>query len=101
MSEHALYRIMQRYGREFTFSDISQMIKAIKKGNCYVLDPTIEDRIIVLLHYNKAPLKLVYSPGVHRKGCIVTALPLDVDEWNKYASQIPEVIVERNNKIDS
>jgi hypothetical protein len=98
MSNHAIERIFQRYGKEFTFWDIQNMIRAIRQGKCYVLDPTIEDRIIVLLHYNHLPMKLVYSPGISRKGCIVTALPLDVDEWNANLSQIPDVICERKKK---
>lgn len=101
MSNHAIDRIFQRYGKELTFWDIQNLIRAIKTGRCVVLDPTIEDRIIVLVHYNHIPLKLVYSPGQHRKGCIVTALPLDVDEWNANISQIPDVICERKKNNGS
>lgn len=101
MTRHAIDRLFQRYGKEFTFWDIKNMIKAIRTGKCYVLDPTIEDRIIVLLHYNHIPMKLIYSPGDKGRGCIVTALPLDIDEWNKNLSQIPDVICERNKKSNS
>lgn len=98
MTNHALERLFQRYGKELTFWDIRNMIDCIKHGKCYILDPTIEDRIIVLLNYNHIPMKLVYSAGESRKGVIVTALPLDVEEWNSLISQIPEVIIERKNK---
>lgn len=101
MTHHAIERLTQRYGREFTFWDIANMVRAIKKGKCLILDPSIEDRIIVLLSYNHLPMKLVYSPGESRKGYIVTALPLDVDEWNKNLSQIPDVICVRKKNSKS
>lgn len=101
MTNHALDRLFQRYGKELNFRDIQNMIRAIKKGQCLVLDATAEDCILVLLHYNHIPMKLVYSAGHNRKGCIVTALPLDVDEWNANISQIPDVIVERKKPSES
>lgn len=95
MTNHALERIFERYGRELTFWDINNLIKTIKQGKCLVLDDSVKDSQIILLSYNHLPLKLVYSPGFHHKGYIVTALPFDVDEWNEHISEIPEVFYER------
>lgn len=95
MSKHAIERIQQRYGREFNWKDIRNLIKAIREDQCYILDAAHQDRIICLVLYNNCPLKLIYSVGMDKKGCIVTAMPLDVDEWNKYSSEIPHVITKK------
>ena len=97
MSKHALDRIQQRYGRDFTWKDLDNIIKAIKEGNCYILDAAEGDRISCLISYNHCPLKLIYCSGKNNKGHIITAMPLDIDEWNKYISQIPEIFSLRNN----
>lgn len=91
MSKHALDRIRQRYGREFNWRDLKNIIEAIKLGNCYILDAVGNDRLSCLISYKHCPLKLIYCSGKDNKGYIVTAMPLDVDEWNKYSSQIPEI----------
>lgn len=102
MSFHALERLQSRYSsREFDWSDIRAIIKAIKQGECYYVDAANEDRIIVLILYENIPMKLVYSATQNHKGAIVTALPLDIDEWNSNISQIPPVYKKRNdNKND-
>lgn len=101
MSFHAIDRILQRYGREFTWTDIRTIIKAIKQGKCFFVDATEKERIIVLILYENLPMKLVYSATEDHKGAIVTALPLDIDEWNKNLSQIPPVFRHRKEKKKS
>ena len=46
-------------------------------------------------------MKLVYSATEDHKGAIVTALPLDIDEYNKNISQIPPVFRRRKEKKNS
>ncbi len=53
-----------------------------------VKDFVNRDKITVLLRYNNTPLKIVYSKENKR---IITALPLDVDEYNRYYDLIPEI----------
>lgn len=98
MSFHAIDRIYQRYGKEFTWTDIRAIIKAIKEGRCYFVDPTEKERIIVLILYENLPMKLVYSATEDHKGAIVTALPLDIEEFNNNISQIPPVFRKRIEK---
>lgn len=87
---HALDRINERYGNKFTITDINNISTLIKKGLCLeiVQDFVDRDRIIVLLRYNNIPLKLVYSQKSKR---VVTALPLDIDEYNEYYNLVPEI----------
>ena len=98
MSFHALDRLKFRYGKEFTWSDIRTIIKAIKRGDCVYVDAANEDRLIVLILYDNIPMKLVYCATEDHKGAIVTALPLDIDEWNENLSQIPLVAKKRKSK---
>ena len=98
MSKHAIERIFQRYGKELSWTDIRNIVKAIKEGNCYYVDAANDDRIIVLVLYEHLLLKLVYSATEDRKGAIVTALPLDIDEWNANLGQIPPVFRKRKKK---
>ena len=62
----------------------------IKKGLYLeiVKDFVNRDKITVLLRYNNTPLKIVYSKENKR---IITALPLDVHEYNMYYDLIPEI----------
>jgi hypothetical protein len=83
MSIHALERIFQRYNKSLTWTDIRNIVKAIKEEKCVFVDAANNDCIIVLINYEHIPLKLVYSATIDHKGAIVTALPLDIDEWNK------------------
>lgn len=106
MSMHALERIFQRYNKDFTWTDVRGIVKAIKEEKCVFLDAAKDNCITVLVNYDHIPLKLVYSCGKDHKGIIVTALPLDVEEWNKYLSQIPfikrkEKRIHKNKKGES
>lgn len=96
MSLHALDRIFQRYNKDFTWTDIRNIIKAIKEDKCVFLDAANNDCIVVLINYEHIPLKLIYSATEDHKGAIVTALPLDIDEWNNNISQIP--LIKRKQK---
>lgn len=98
MSLHALDRIFQRYNQTFSWIDVRNIIKAIKKEKCYFVDAANNDCIVVLVNYEHIPLKLVYSSTKDHKGAIVTALPLDIDEWNSNLSQIPLIKREQNKK---
>ena len=89
MSMHALERIFQRYNKDLTWTDIRNIVKAIKRGECVYLDAANNDCIVVLINYEHIPLKLIYSATQDHKGAIVTALPLDIDEWNANLTQIP------------
>lgn len=96
MSIHALERIFQRYNKDLTWTDIRNIVKAIKEDKCVFIDAANNDCIIVLIDYEHIPLKLVYSATRDHKGAIVTALPLDIDEWNSNLSQIP--LIKRKKK---
>lgn len=96
MSLHALDRIFQRYNKDLTWTDIRNIIKAIKEDKCVFLDAANNDCIVVLINYEHIPLKLIYSATEDHKGAIVTALPLDIDEWNNNISQIP--LIKRKQK---
>ena len=96
MSIHALERIFQRYNKNLTWTDIRLIVKAIKEEQCVFVDAANNDCIIVLINYEHIPLKLVYSATIDHKGAIVTALPLDIDEWNNNISQIP--LIKRKKK---
>lgn len=98
MSIHALDRIFQRYNKDLTWTDIRNIVKAIKTEKCVYLDAANNDCMIVLVNYEHIPLKLVYSATKDHKGAIVTALPLDIDEWNSNLSQIPLVKRKRKKK---
>lgn len=96
MSIHALERIFQRYNKDLTWADIRNIVKAIKEDKCVFIDAANNDCVIVLIDYEHIPLKLVYSATRDHKGAIVTALPLDIDEWNSNLSQIP--LIKRKKK---
>lgn len=96
MSIHALDRIFQRYNKNLTWTDIRSIVKAIKQEKCVFLDAANNNCIIVLINYEHIPLKLVYSATRDHKGAIVTALPLNIDEWNSNLSQIP--LIKRKQK---
>lgn len=87
---HALDRLNERYGCNFTKKDLFTINTLIKKGLYLeiVKDFLPKDRITVLLRYNNIPMKLVYS-----KECkfVVTALPLDIEEYNIYYDLVPEI----------
>lgn len=90
MSRHAFERINERYGNRFTMEDINNLCAIIKKG-CYleiVKDFVDRSKITILVRYNNIPLKLVYAP---KQKTIVTALPLDVDEFNQYYDLVPNI----------
>lgn len=91
---HALDRINERYGNKFTKSDIFTITTLIKKGLCLeiVKDFVNRGKMTVLLRYNNTPMKLVYSKDDNK---IITVLPLDVDEYNKYYDIVPDI----NTKI--
>jgi len=96
MSIHALERIFQRYNKDLTWTDIRNIIRAIKNEKCVYLDAANNDCIVVLINYEHIPLKLIYSATKDHKGAIVTALPLDIEEWNSNLTQIP--LIKRKNK---
>ena len=96
---HALDRINERYGNNYTISDIFTIITLIKKGLYLeiVKDFVDRDRITVLLRYNNIPMKLVYSKTDEK---IITALPLDIDEYNEYCDLVPIINTDNANSIN-
>jgi len=89
MTTHAIERLKERYGKDLSAADISKICSSLKKGRYLVLpDFKTTDKIKILIKYNDIPLKLVYSKSTNR---IITALPLDVDEYNDYYGLVPEL----------
>lgn len=100
MTIHALNRIQERYGREFTQDDMNILCSILKKGTYLeiVQDFTQQDKITILIRYNNIPLKLVYMPKSNK---VITALPLDVDEYNDYYDLVPSIDVKSKNTDDN
>lgn len=95
MTTHAIERLKERYGKDLSATDISKICSSLKKGRYLILpDFKTTDKIKILIKYNDIPLKLVYSKSTNK---IVTALPLDVDEYNDYFNLVPELGTAANN----
>lgn len=95
MTTHAIERLKERYGKDLSATDISKICSSLKKGRYLVLpDFKTTDKIKILIKYNDIPLKLVYAKSVNK---IVTALPLDIDEYNDYFNLVPELGTAANN----
>lgn len=95
MTTHAIERLKERYGKDLSSTDISKICSSLKKGRYLVLpDFKTTDKIKILIKYNDIPLKLVYAKSVNK---IVTALPLDIDEYNDYFNLVPELGTAANN----
>lgn len=90
MTIHALKRINERYGNHFTMEDINILCSLMRKGQYLeiVNDFNPKDKITVLIRYNNIPLKLIYA---QKQKAIVTALPLDIDEFNEYFDLVPNI----------
>lgn len=90
MTRHAIERIQERYGKEFTQDDMNILCAILKKGTYLeiVQDFMPKDKITILIRYNNIPLKLVYMPKENK---VITALPLDVDEYNDYYDLVPSI----------
>ena len=88
MTQHAIDRIKERYNKELTFSDINKIVVGIKKERYVYLEKKIlNERKTVLIKFENIPMKLV----IDNKNNIITALPIDIDEANKYLNFIPEL----------
>lgn len=89
MTKHALERLQFRYNREFTWTDLNTIVKGIQDGKCYILQPGVADNTtVVLVIYQNLPMKLVYGCNTGKHNTIITALPIDVDEFNTYIKEI-------------
>ena len=90
MTKHALDRLQFRYNQQFNWGDINKIVKGIRQGKCYILRPgEAIDSIVVLVIYKNIPMKLVYGNRSSNSGkSIITALPIDVDEFNSHLSEI-------------
>lgn len=100
MTKHALNRINERYGNRFSMDDIHTLCTILKNGKYLeiVKDFVNRDKITVLIRYNNIPLKLVYAP---KNKVIVTALPLDIDEFNLYCDLVPNIHTDSPNNETS
>ena len=99
MTKHAMERINQRYGRELTQQE-KDILHTILKKQLYlevVKDFCPADKITVLVRFNKIPLKLIYAPKQNK---IITALPLDVDEFNTYSDLVPDVDIKAVQNLE-
>lgn len=88
MTQHAIDRIKERYNKDLTFSDINKIVVGIKKERYVYLEKKIlNERKTVLIKFENIPMKLV----IDNKNNIITALPIDTDEVNRYLRFIPEL----------
>ena len=95
---HALDRLKERYSCNFTKEDLFTINTLIKKGlYLEVVDNFLPKEVItVLLRYNNIPMKLVYSK---KNKLVITALPLDIEEYNSYYALVPEINTKSNNAL--
>ncbi len=95
---HALDRLKERYSCNFTKEDLFTINTLIKKGlYLEVVDNFLPKEVItVLLRYNNIPMKLVYSK---KNKLVITALPLDIEEYNSYYALVPEINTKSNNSL--
>lgn len=88
MANHAIERINERYNKEINLTDLSKIIGGIKKNRYVFLEKKIiKERKTVLIKFENVPMKLV----IDNKNNIITALPIDIEEVNKYLYYIPEL----------
>lgn len=90
MTKHALERLQFRYNQHFDWTDLHNIVKGIRNNKCYILSPgEAPNSIVVLVVYKNIPMKLVYGARRNKKNeSIITALPIDVDEFNSHLSEI-------------
>ena len=95
---HALDRLKERYSCNFTKENLFTINTLIKKGlYLEVVDNFLPKEVItVLLRYNNIPMKLVYSK---KNKLVITALPLDIEEYNSYYALVPEINTKSNNSL--
>ena len=91
MGKHSLERVQQRYNMELSYKDEKNIMNMIKNGRAVHLDiPTDkEDMHFAYVCYKNIPIKVLYvefEDTGKLKG-IVTAYPLDVDEYNEAVAE--------------
>ena len=85
MGGHAVDRAAERYNRELTRYDLSEMRKLILNGKRILLQVVREGSALYLLKYKNLPMKVLYNMETAR---VVTIYPLDIDECNTYLEQL-------------
>ena len=85
MGCHAVDRAAERYNRELSRLDLSEMRKLILNGKRILLQVVREGSALYLLKYKNLPMKVLYNMETAR---VVTIYPLDIDECNKYLEQL-------------
>lgn len=85
MGCHAVDRAAERYNKELTRYDLSEMRKLILNGKRILLQVVREGSALYLLKYKNLPMKVLYNMETAR---VVTIYPLDIDECNKYMEQL-------------
>lgn len=87
MGKHAIERTKQRYNMDLSYKDEKSIMTLIKNGRSIPLDlPTDNDNVhFAYVVYNNIPIKVLYSEweDTGKIRSIVTAYPLDVDEYNR------------------
>ena len=92
MSKHSRERVIERYNLELSENDEKIILNYINYGHCLPI-PQVEDNLnksckFAYVKYKKIPIKVLYS--CTNKGTpinIITAYPLDVEEYNELINQ--------------
>lgn len=93
LTNHAIQRMLQRYGKDYDFKEINNILYALRHNQYLELSSESPTRKTVLLKYDNIPMKLVYDM---EGNAIITALPLDIDEYNDNADKVPNVCKPKN-----
>lgn len=91
MTWHALERLKQRYNLDLNFDDLNIISKNIASLGIHISKEPDRPVYVSYIEYKNLPLKLVWCPNKCGSVSIITALPLDVEEYNNL-TQIPKPV---------